>query len=41
MVCSFMQNARMYAALRDYGDRVDTLVIFSLEVDSPGHLSET
>ena len=33
MVWSFMQNARMYEALRDYGDRLDTVGIFTFEVD--------
>lgn len=34
MVWSFMQNARMYEALRDYGDRLDTVGIFTFEVDA-------
>ena len=37
MVWSFMQNARMYEALRDYGDRLDTVGIFTFEVDATGH----
>lgn len=41
MVWSFMQNARMYEALRDYGDRLDTVGIFTFEVDATGTLSET
>lgn len=31
MVWSFMGNARMYEALRDYGDRLDTVGIFTLK----------
>ena len=41
MVWSFMQNARMYETLRDYGDRLDTVGIFTFEVDATGTLSET
>ena len=29
MVWSFMHNARMYEALRDYGDRLATVGIFT------------
>lgn len=41
MVWSFMGNARMYQALRDYGDRLDTVGIFTFEVDASGTISET
>ena len=41
MVWSFMGNARMYQALRDYGDRLDTVGIFTFEVDATGAISET
>ena len=41
MVWSFMGNARMYQALRDYGDRLDTVGIFTFSVDATGTLSET
>lgn len=41
MVWSFMGNARMYEALRDYGDRLDTVGIFTFEVDATGTISET
>jgi hypothetical protein len=41
MVWSFMGNARMYEALRDYGDRLDTVGIFTFEVDASGTISET
>ena len=34
-------DARMYEALRDYGDRLDTVGIFTFEVDATGTLSET
>lgn len=34
-------NARMYQALRDYGDRLDTVGIFTFEVDATGTISET
>ena len=41
MVWSFMGNSRMYQALRDYGDRLDTVGIFTFEVDATGTISET
>ena len=41
MVWSFMGNSRMYQALRDYGDRLDTVGIFTFEVDITGTISET
>ena len=41
MVWSFMGNARMYQALRDYGDRLDTVGIFTFSVDATGTLNET
>ena len=41
MVWSFMGNARMYQALRDYGDRIDTVGIFTFEVDAAGEITET
>ncbi len=31
MVWTFMGNSRMYEALRDYGDRIDTIGLFSLK----------
>lgn len=36
-----MGNARMYQALRDYGDRIDTVGIFTFEVDITGTITET
>jgi hypothetical protein len=39
MVWSFMGNARMYEALRDYGDRLDTVGIFTFEVDITGTIT--
>lgn len=41
MVWSFMGNSRMYQALRDYGNRLDTVGIFTFEVDATGTISET
>ena len=41
MVWSFMGNARMYQALLNYGDRLDTVGIFTFEVNSSGVISET
>lgn len=41
MVWTFMGNSRMYEALRDYGDRLDTVGIFTFEVDATGTISET
>lgn len=41
MVWSFMGNSRMYQALRDYGDRLDTVGIFTFEVDITGTITET
>ena len=34
MVWSFMGNARMYEALRDYGDRFDTVGIFTFSMSA-------
>jgi len=36
-----MQNARMYEAFEKYGDRLDTVGIFTFEVDSTGTITET
>lgn len=41
MVWSFMGNARMYQALNQYGDRLDTVGIFTFEVDATGTIRET
>lgn len=41
MVWSFMGNARMYQALLNYGDRLDTVGIFTFEVNVSGVISET
>lgn len=41
MVWSFMGNSRMYQALRDYGDRLDTVGIFTFEMNATGTISET
>ena len=32
MVWTFMGNSRMYETLRDYGDRIDTIGLFSFKV---------
>ena len=41
MVWIFMGNARMYEALRDYGDRIDTIGLFSFKVDKTGTITES
>lgn len=41
MVWTFMGNARMYEALRDYGDRIDTIGLFSFKVDATGSITES
>lgn len=41
MIWSFMGNTRMYQALRDYGDRLDSVGIFTFEVDITGTITET
>nr|CRY97676.1 hypothetical protein [uncultured prokaryote] len=41
MVWTFMGNARMYEALRDYGDRIDTIGLFSFKVDATGTITES
>lgn len=41
MVWTFMGNARMYEALRDYGDRIDSIGLFSFKVDATGTITES
>lgn len=41
MVWTFMGNSRMYQALRDYGDRFDTVGVFCFKVDKTGKITET
>lgn len=41
MVWTFMGNSRMYEALRDYGDRIDTIGLFSFKVDATGTITES
>jgi len=41
MVWTFMGNARMYDALRDYGDRIDTVGVFSFKVRATGEIYES
>ena len=40
MVWTFMGNTRMYNALRDYGDRISQIGLFSFEVGRTGTISE-
>jgi hypothetical protein len=40
MVWTFMGNSRMYEALLDYGDRIDTIGLFSFKVDATGTITE-
>jgi len=41
MVWTFMGNTRMYQALSDYGDRLDTVGIFSFNINLDGTINET
>jgi hypothetical protein len=41
MVWTFMGNARMYQALNDYGDRLDTVGMFSFNINADGAINET
>lgn len=41
MVWTFMGNARMYDALQKYGDRIDTVGLFSFKVNAAGEISES
>lgn len=41
MVWTFMGNARMYEALQNYGDRMDTVGIFSFKVKATGEIYES
>lgn len=41
MVWTFMGNARMYNALRDYGDRISQIGLFSFKVRATGEIYET
>jgi len=41
MVWTFMGNARMYQALDQYGDRLDTVGIFTFSIAVDGTISET
>ena len=38
MVWTFMGNARMYEALEKYGDRIDTVGLFSFKVRATGEM---
>ena len=40
MVWTFMGNARMYEALRDYGDRISQIGLFSFKVRATGEIYE-
>ena len=41
MVWTFMGNARMYEALRDYGDRISQIGLFSFKVRATGEIYES
>ena len=41
MVWTFMGNTRMYNALRDYGDRISQIGLFSFKVRVTGEIYET
>jgi len=41
MVWTFMGNARMYDALRDYGDRISQIGLFSFKVRATGEIYES
>jgi spore germination protein YaaH len=41
MVWTFMGNARMYEALEKYGDRIDTIGLFSFKVRTTGEIVES
>lgn len=41
MVWTFMGNARMYTALRNYGDRISQIGLFSFKVQATGEIYES
>ena len=41
MVWAYMQNTRMFQAFEEYGDRLDTVGLFTFEVDASGTLTES
>ena len=41
MVWTFMGNTRMYTALKNYGDRLSQIGLFSFKVDATGTITET
>ena len=41
MVLTFMGNARMYTALKNYGDRLSQVGLFSFKVDATGTITES
>ena len=41
MVWTFMGNARKYEALEKYGDRIDTIGLFSFKVRATGEIVES
>ena len=41
MVWTFMGNTRMYNALRDYGDRISQIDLFSFKVRATGEIYES
>ena len=41
MVWTFMGNTRMYQVLRDYGDRISQIGLFSFKVRATGEIYES
>lgn len=41
MVWAFMDSTRMYQALRDYGDRISQIGLFSFKVNASGEIYES
>ena len=41
MVWTFMGNARMYTALRNYGDRISQIGLFAFKVRATGEIYES
>ena len=41
MVWTFMGKTRMYQALRDYGDRISQIGLFSFKVNASGEIYES
>ena len=41
IVWAYMGNTRMYTALQNYGDRLDTVGVFAFKVNSAGEIYES